>query len=215
MNRKSLIVPACIVCAGFGALVGSFATAGTGHDAKSDAPEMKLPKGWTPEDMQACIDAGTLGVNHLHLAKAVGTWEGKCTQWMSPDADPVTSECTSTVKTFLDGRYIHSEFNGEIPGFGPFKGFGLQGYDNVSKKFVASWVDNMGTGIMNGTGELSSDGGTLTWTYTVNCPIAKKPVTMKEIQRTTEKAMSFEMHCTDPKSGKQFKSMTLELHRKG
>ena len=28
-----------------------------------------------------------------------------------------------------------------------FKGMGVEGYDNVKKKFVASWIDNMGTGI--------------------------------------------------------------------
>jgi len=28
-----------------------------------------------------------------------------------------------------------------------FKGMGMEGYDNVKKKFVASWIDNMGTGI--------------------------------------------------------------------
>ena len=28
-----------------------------------------------------------------------------------------------------------------------FKGMGIEGYDNVKKKFVASWVDNMSTGV--------------------------------------------------------------------
>ena len=28
-----------------------------------------------------------------------------------------------------------------------FKGMGVEGYDNVKKKFVSSWIDNMGTGI--------------------------------------------------------------------
>lgn len=213
MNRKSFIVPACIACAALGALVGSLATAGT--DAKSGAPEMKLPKGWTAEDMQACMEAGMLGEKHKLLAKDIGTWEGKCTMWMGPDADPSVSDSVSTVTSMMDGRYIHCEFKGDIPGMGPFTGMGVRGYDNVSKKFVSAWIDNMGTGIMNGTGEMSSDGSTMTWSYTVNCPIAKKPVTMREVQTTKGNSMTMEMFCPDPKSGKEFKSMKLELSRKG
>ena len=38
------------------------------------------------------------------------------------------------------------------------------GYDNVKKKFVTSWIDNMGTGIMNSEG--TYDSATKTFTYT-------------------------------------------------
>ena len=51
----------------------------------------------------------------------------------------------------LDGRYIKVDVAGDMPGMGPFTGFGLTGFDNVSKKFVSTWVDNMGTGMMNGS----------------------------------------------------------------
>ena len=45
-----------------------------------------------------------------------------------------------------------------------FKGMGIEGYDNVKKKFVGSWVDNMGTGIMTSEGDY--DAATKTFTYT-------------------------------------------------
>ncbi len=31
----------------------------------------------------------------------------------------------------------------------PFEGMGIDGYDNLAKQYVSTWVDNMGTGIMN------------------------------------------------------------------
>jgi hypothetical protein len=34
-----------------------------------------------------------------------------------------------------------------------FKGMGIEDYDNVKKKFVGTWVDNMGTGIMMSEGD--------------------------------------------------------------
>src|SRR5437667_4373571 len=45
-----------------------------------------------------------------------------------------------------------------------FKGMGLEGYDNVKKKFINSWIDNMGTGIQFSEG--TYDPATKTLTYT-------------------------------------------------
>ena len=47
---------------------------------------MQLPPGWTAEDMQAMMAAGTPGKMHEHLAKDVGMWQGKTTMWMAPGA---------------------------------------------------------------------------------------------------------------------------------
>jgi len=44
-----------------------------------------------------------------------------------------------------------------------FKGTATDGYDNVKKKFVSSWIDNMGTGIVISEG--TYDTATKTFTY--------------------------------------------------
>jgi len=104
---------------------------------------------------------------------------------------------------------------GDMPGMGPYHGGGVYGYDNVSKKFVSSWIDNHSTGIMQGEGELSSDGKSITWEYKFNCPIAKKQVTMKEVDtKTGDNAKKLEMWGDDPKTGKNYKMMSIELTRK-
>ncbi len=222
MNRRKLFAPACLAAAGAFTVaglvaVGSSAFADAPKDAKATEkqPEMKLPPGWTQEDMQVCILAGSPGKNHEHLAKEVGAWQGKSTMWMAPGAEPVKSECTTTLTPVMDGRYIKCEMEGEMPGMGPYSGMGLYGYDNVSQKFVSTWIDNMSTGIINGTGELSSDGKTLVWNSTVNCPMTKKPTALREIETITgENTKTLEMHSTDPKSGKEFKMMSIELTKR-
>lgn len=212
--KTKFAVLACALTGAIGATIGSFAVAG-GDEHKGGAPEMKLPAGWTAEDMQACMEAGVLGAMHKEMAHGVGQWTGKCTQWMAPGADPMYSECSNSVTMIMDGRYQKSEFTGNMPGMGAFSGLGYQGYDNVSKKFVATWMDNMGTGIMTGTGDRSADGKIITWNYTMNCPLTKKPTTMREIQKFHgDKSMTMEMHATDPKSGKEYKCMEIELTRK-
>lgn len=218
MNLKArpLFVPTCVV--GLVALAGSLAFTQPPKETKpapaqpAGQPEMQLPPGWTAEDMQACVAAGTPGKMHEHLAKGVGTWLGKSQMWMSAGTEPMKSECTSTVTSAMDGRYFKCEMAGEMPGMGTFSGFGVYGFDNVSQKFVGTWIDNQSTGIMTGTGELSKDGKTLSWSYTYNCPITKKPATVRQIETYPDgKSSTFEMFMTDPKSGKEYKCMRIDF----
>jgi hypothetical protein len=216
MNRRSVLVSLCI--AGAVALAGSYALAQQAKEAKPAAPgkpEMKLPAGWTEADMQACTAAGTPGKMHAHLAADVGTWLGKNTMWMGPDSEPVKTACTATVADVMDGRFVKCEVSGEMPEMGPFKGFGLYGYDNVTAQFVGVWIDNCGTGIMNGVGELSADGKVMTWKYTYTCPITKKPTTMREVDTVTgPNSKTQEMFAVDPKSGKEYRMLLIEYTRK-
>src|SRR5205814_10261180 len=77
--------------------------------------------------------------------------------WMSPDqnAKPQESKGTATRKSAMNGRYATMDVTGKLQMPGEdgkmkdmqFKGMAVEGYDNVKKKFVSSWIDNMGTGI--------------------------------------------------------------------
>ncbi len=215
MNVKKVLAPACLGMAALVAVVGSIAIADTASQPAGGAADFKLPEGWTAEDMQACMIAGTPGDQHKRLAQGIGTWQAKCTMWMTPDSEPVQSEGTSTVESFMDGRYVKVEMEGEMPGMGPFRGFGLYGFDNLAQQYVSMWVDNHSTQIMHGTGEPSDDGKVLTWSYKVNCPIAKKLVTMRDVETTTGPgSKTLETFGVDPKSGKEFKMMHIELTRK-
>jgi hypothetical protein len=176
--------------------------------------DMQLPPGMTMEEMMACVEAGTPGEMHAWLAEGVGVWRGTSTMWMTPDADPMTSECVSTVTPMMDGRYFKCEMEGEIPGMGPYNGMGIMGFDNVSQTLQATWVDSMSTGIMFGTGEVSSDKKTSTWKYAYNCPITQKPAVMRQVERRTGKdSMTLEMFGVHAASGKEFKMMELKLTR--
>lgn len=180
-----------------------------------DKPEMKLPPGWTEEDMKAYMVAATPGKMHEFLAKSAGVWVGKTTMWMGPGGEATKSECTATYTPLLEGRFFKCDVKGPMPGMGDFVGLGIYGFDNVSKKFITTWIDSMGTGMMTGTGELSADGKVLTWTCTFNCPIAKKPMVMRQIETiTSDTTRTLEMHGADPKTGKEYKMMVIEYTKK-
>jgi hypothetical protein len=111
----------------------------------------------------------------------------------------------------MDGRFVQVDHTGDMGGMA-FHGVGVNGFDNVSGKFVSTWIDNMGTGIMIGSGELSKDGKTMTWSFTYNCPITKKPAVMREVETfNSDTSMTMEMYGNDPKSGKEFKMMKIDF----
>lgn len=178
--------------------------------------EMQLPPGMTKEDMQAFEAAATPGPMHKHLMKGVGTWTGTTKSWSDPEGEPMIGTCTSTVTALLDGRFLQTQIDGEFPDMGPFKGMGINGYDNVSKQFQGSWIDTWGTGMMQGTGQLSADGKTLTWNFNFYCPLQKKACTMREVETYTgPNSMTFEMFSAHPKTGKEFKTMEIAFTRSG
>lgn len=224
MKRQSVIVGTCVLgLAAMGVLVatgqptkdakpGTPATKpATPPAAPTGQPEMKLPPGWTSEDMEACMIAGTPGKQHEFLAKQAGTWTGKSQMWMGPGMEVIASECTQTVTVVMDGRYIKTEIAGDMPGMGPFTGLGFSGFDNVSEKYVGTWIDNHSTGIWNGTGVLAPDQKSMTWTYNYNCPVTKKPTTAREVATFLDAThMKFEMFAIDPKSNKEYKCMQID-----
>ena len=62
----------------------------------------------------------------------------------------------------LDGRPIYlSEYRGTMMGQ-PYSGIGIDGYDNMKKKYVTARMDSMGTGLFIMEGTAGADGRTIT-----------------------------------------------------
>jgi hypothetical protein len=128
-----------------------------------------------PEEMMKQMMAlAKTNENHKLLSSLDGSWNFTIKFWMNPDpnAKPQESKGTATRKSVMDGRYVVMDVTGKMQMPGPdgkmkestFKGMGIDGYDNVKKKFVSSWVDNMGTGIQSAEG--TYDPATKAFTYT-------------------------------------------------
>ena len=124
--------------------------------------------------MQQMMEMSKLNENHKLLSSLDGNWDYTIRFWMNPDpnAKPQESKGTATRKSVMGGRYVMMDVSGkmQMPGEDGkmkdvmFKGMGMEGYDNVKKKFVASWIDNMGTGIESSEG--TYDPATKSFTYT-------------------------------------------------
>ena len=183
----------------------------SGTALAADAPQM------SPEQkamMDKMMKAATPGAQHAMLAKMAGEWSCTVKYQMDPAQPWQESQSTATITPLMDGRYIQETDSGQMNGM-PFTGMGLDGFDNVSGKFVSTWIDNMGTGIMTSVGTPDASGKVITWIGTMNDPVTGKPT--KERSVTTvidDNHHTFEMFGTPPGGKKEVKMMSIDYVRK-
>jgi hypothetical protein len=162
---------------------------------------------------EAMMKAATPGPQHKVLGKSVGDWTFTNKLWMGP-GEPMVSDGTMHAEWALGGRYVQSVYKGSLGGM-PFEGRGTDGYDNVAKEYVGSWVDNMGTGIMTSTGTCDEAGKVCTYNAEMSDPMAGGKGTSKMVLTYGEGTFKLEMFMKDPSSGTEMKTMELVASRRG
>jgi hypothetical protein len=177
-----------------------------------------------PDDgamMAMMMELAKPGDNHKLLGEGAGNWSYKVKAWMSLDAPPSEGSGTSVGRSVLGGRYLVTDHMGKFQMPGPdgkmmdmdFKGMALEGYDNVKKKFVASWVDNMGTGIMNSEGTYDASTKTLTYTSEYE-PMPGMKMKVRQVMKFTDKDHR-SMEFFEVRGDKEVKTMEINYLRKG
>jgi hypothetical protein len=188
------------------------------------APATAAPAGQPnpAEMMKQMAEMSKLNENHKLLAGLAGAWSYNIKFWMNPDpsAPPQESKGTATTKPVMDGRYFVTDVTGKMEMPGPdgkkkeftFKGMGVDGYDNVRQKFVASWIDNMGTGIEFSEG--TYDPATKTFTYSSEIePVPGKKSQVREVIKIVDNNHhSFEWY--ENQGGQERKTMEISYTRK-
>ncbi len=197
---------------------------GSDDKAKTDSTgttstEVKKEEAWVPVDsatmMKAMMDYGKIGPMQQMLASWNGTWNGDMTMWNNEGAPPQKTTGTSVNSMVLGSRYQVSHHNSNMMGM-PFEGMETIGYDNAAKEFEATWIDNFGSGIMVMRGPW--DEATKTMTLTGTEPDICRPgktCTMRETFKIIDyNTQKMEMYGPDPKTGKEFKMMEINMTRK-
>jgi uncharacterized protein DUF1579 len=177
----------------------------------ADAPQM------SPEQ-QAMMDkmtkAATPGAQHAMLTKMAGEWTCTVKLQMDPSQPPQESQSTAMITALMDGRYIQEVATGQMNGT-PFNGMGLYGFDNVSGKYVSSWIDNMGTGIMTSVGTADKSGNVITWVGTMNDAVTGKAAKSRMVTTVIDDSHhTLEMFGVPPGGKKEAKMMTIDYVRK-
>jgi hypothetical protein len=181
--------------------------------AQGDKPAP--PPGMDKAGMEAAMKAATPGEHHKHLQHLVGDWTYSSKMWMAPGQPAMESNGTIHADSILGGRYVLSVYKGDMMGQ-PFEGHSTDGYDNTTGKYVSSWVDNMGTGIMNSTGSCDTPCKVVTMnSEPMFDPMSGKKMASKEvITWADDNNFKFEMFAVDPAGGPTMKVMEVAAKRK-
>lgn len=206
--KRTILLAACVLFA-VAALAGSVAWA-----LQQQGGEGREGGGMDPAMMAKWTEFMTPGPAHEVLNQKIGKWSMVVKAFEPGAAEPTESTATTEAKWILGGRYVEDHTEGSFMGM-PFRGMGLTGYDNLKKKYVGMWIDNMGTGLLLAEGDY--DAATKTFTYASQGPdvMAGEYVPMRSVEKIIsadhwimqmfrpgpdgEEYMSMEMHYTRQK----------------
>jgi Protein of unknown function (DUF1579) len=178
-----------------------------------DKPKEPAAPAMGAAEMEAMTKAMSPGEPHKRLARMAGDWTYTNKMWMAPNQPPEDSTGTMHAETILGGRYVQTTWTGNMMGM-TFEGHGTEGYDNIAKQHVSSWVDNMGTGIILSTGTCDDSGNKCSMKGDMMDPMTGKKSYMRS-EMTWMDANTFknEMYGPGP-DGKEFKWMEMTVKRK-
>jgi hypothetical protein len=206
----------------------SFAQSPATSPPTASAPDaaQPAPPGGQPnpqEMMKQMMDMSKLNENHKMLSEMDGNWNYTIKMWMNPDpnAKPQESKGTASRKSIMGGRYVMMDVTGkmQMPGQDgkmkdvQFKGMAVEGYDNVKKKFIGSWIDNMGTGIQFSEGTYDPANKTLTYTSEME-PVPGMKTQVREVLKIADNNhMNLEWY--ENHGGQEKKTMEINYTRAG
>ena len=177
------------------------------------AKDKKPAKEMDPQAMMEVYQKlATPGEPHKLFATLAGNWTTTTKEWMEPGKPPMESTGTADMKMLLDGRFLYQEFTSQMMGQ-PFSGIGIDGYDNLRKKYVTTWMDTMGTGFFTMEGTASGDGKTITLKGQHDEPGGGK-MTHRAVWKIVDgNTQTFDMYGTH-KHSKEMKMLEITYTRK-
>ena len=168
-------------------------------------PEVKAVKPEVKAD-DAAKKANEPGAAHKALEAFEGEWTCEL-KTFAPDGTSSVDKGTMTNKMVFGGRFLQEEYDGRMGGKF-FRGGGLWGYNNATKKYETAWADSSSTGLSCMTGTVDAAGKVFTFTGETVDPASGKTVKQREVvtvvDKTTHRYDVFESH-----DGKESKVMEV------
>ncbi len=204
MNTKNTLKIFSFAVLILGFVLVTFTVSGNAEEKAKDQSQDAMMAKWK--------EYSTPNENHKLLDFFLGKWDYTVKWWMSPDAKPEESKGASDAKWIMGGRFLEQSVQGTSMNQ-PFKGMGILGYDNAEKEYKSVWIDNMGTGMMLGSGTYDPSTKTFTDKGTFSCPTQSEKSYKSVTTIINKDKYTYEMYTADP-DGKEFRNMEIIFIRK-
>lgn len=162
--------------------------------------------------MKAWQEYATPGNPHKLMADEVGTWNCEMTFWSEPNGKAEKATSTAVIKMILGGRYQESNYTGMMMGQS-FEGKATAAYNNASKEYTTTFIDNMGTGILVATGTYDEKSKSINYKGEMVNPLNGKKTPYREVYTSVD-ATTRKMEMFDVKNGEEYKSMEIVMKKK-
>jgi hypothetical protein len=128
--------------------------------------------------------------NHEFLARLTGEWDTSSSVLGLPNESGVAS-----FSMILGNRFVNGDVRGTFANV-PYVGRVTIGYDNYKHKFVASFLNDLGTSMLYAEGMLDTSGNTLSLWGTIDDWMTNEHdiPTMYRFTIESENAFTFELH---------------------
>lgn len=178
------------------------------------AADPPAPTAEQQDMMKKWMEYSTPTDSHKALEAMSGNWTTTGKMWETPKSKATESKGTSTMEMILGGRFLEQKFKGEMMGQ-TFEGRGFVGFNNIEKRYETTWIDNMATGMMHGTGTFDAKKKTFADSGKASCPMtAEKERTFRSEWKIVNKdTLSFTMWGPDIATKKEFKQMEITYKR--
>jgi hypothetical protein len=153
----------------------------------SAGAQEKAKKGSGDAAIAAALEnAMTPGPGQKKLDFMVGTFDVKIRTWTAPTDAPTEDAAVTVASWVLGGRYVQLMLAGTIGGE-PYNGIGYAGFDNTTKKYVATFIDSASTGMEWYQGGFDATGKNAVLKGSVANPVTAKP-SLLEMRLTIDAA---------------------------
>lgn len=150
--------------------------------------------------------------NHKMLSTASGTWASIISFFTPQVTEPKTGEGKCDVRMLHGGRFLMGDYYFRISGQ-DFSATHTLGYDNATRTFVSTWMDNSGTGILVCTGNLENDKSAIVLSGSYTDPKTRQEINVKQqFFLSDDRIIKLESYLTYP-GDKEFKNMEIIMKR--
>ncbi|HTN18034.1 MAG TPA: DUF1579 domain-containing protein [Chitinophagaceae bacterium] len=170
--------------------------------------------GEDPNQRRATEQASLIGPMHHYFMEWAGHWREEMKIWpMTPGkSEPVVTILDRTGMPRGEGRFLSCDFRGMMNNR-IYEAYATYGYDNVKQKFVKTWYDNTGTGILVLEGDFDAKTNTIDFKGTTMDPLTKEKVNIRQLLTMKDPNNHVLEIFIVTKDGKEIKTMEIVSKR--